>query len=65
MGKKEDWCSQKGLEARQRGMKKKESKGRKCLYCMGFGLGAIVFIIFAGLHSWRSSNAAKIQEELP
>ena len=63
MGKKDDWCSSKGLNNRKKGMYEKESKGRKVCICVFFGLSAFFFLAVGGLYASRSSNASKINED--
>ena len=63
MGKRDDWCSSKGLANRKKGMYEKESRGRKISYCMCFGFSAIFFFSAGGLYASRASNAAKINSD--
>ena len=60
MGKKDDWCSSKGLNNRKKGMYEKESKGRKICFCVFFGFSALFFLAIGGLYAQRASNAGKI-----
>ena len=61
MGKK-DLCSQKGLEARRKGIKK-ESSSTKCCYLWLFISAAVTFLVIGSIHASRSSNAEKIHKE--
>ena len=60
---KQDWCSSKGLNARKKGMYKKESKSTKCCYLAVFCLSAIIYIVIGSLHGNRSENAEKINKD--
>ena len=63
MGKRDDWCSSKGLANRKKGMYEKESRCRKFSYCMCFGFSALFFFSAGGLYASRASNAAKINSD--
>ena len=63
MGRKDDWCSEKGIKSRAKGLKKLESPEKKCCYLFFFVLCTVIYAGFASLHSWRSSNAIKIQND--
>ena len=63
MGKRDDWCSSKGLANRKKGMYEKESKGRKISYCVLFGFSAFFFFSAGILYATRASNAAKINSD--
>ena len=60
MGKKDDWCTGRGLNNRKHGMYSKESKQRKICIGVFFGISAIIFIVFGGLMAERSVNAGKM-----
>lgn len=64
MGKKDDWCSCKGLKNRKAGLDKKESTGRKVCYSLFFGTSAVVFLGIAGVQLWRADNAARIDKHM-
>ena len=63
MGKKDDWCSEKGLKNRQRGMYKNESKQKKVCTSICFSCSALVYLIFAGISLERASNAGRINSD--
>ena len=63
MGKKDDWCSSKGRKARAKGMKEKESRGKKIAYCLIFGAAFIIYLVFGAIHASCSSNAMKISAD--
>lgn len=63
MGKKDDWCSSKGLNNRKKGMYEKESKGRKICLCTFFGFAAFFFLAVGSLYASRASNAGKINDD--
>ena len=55
--------TRKGHEARARGLKKKESKERKCAYCVIFAISFVIVLVFLGLHAERTANAGRINAE--
>ena len=63
MGKKDDWCSGKGLKYRAKGMYEKESKIRKILILVLFVVAAIAYFVLGSIHAERSANANKINSE--
>ena len=63
MGKRDDWCSSKGLNNRKKGMYKMETKGRKFCILALFIISAITYIVIGSLHASRSANANKINED--
>ena len=63
MGKRDNWCDKKGMEARQKGMKKDESKSRKMMHCVLFSTSFVIYMVIGGLYADRSSNAIHISEE--
>lgn len=65
MGKVKSWFSSKGMQQRKKGMYKKESKQRKCLYAIIFATSAIIYFVCGSMHAARSANANKIGEEYP
>ena len=58
-----DWLSKKGLEARARGVKHKETKERKCAYCVIFTISFAIILVFLGLYADRTANAGRINAE--
>ena len=52
-----------GRKDRQEGMYKKEKQQTKIMYCLCFGVSAIVFVIMGGLYASRSLNASKIDSD--
>ena len=63
MGKKDDWCSSKGLENRAKGMYKKEKKSTKICYLILWACSCIAYLVIGGLHAERSANAGKINSD--
>ena len=63
MGKKDDWCSSKGLKNHKKGMYKKESKGRKICISATFCCSAIVYLVIAGVSLERATNAGLINSD--
>ena len=63
MGKRDDWCSSKGLNNRKKGMYEKEKKSRKCCYCFIFGFSALFFLGIGSLYAERAANAALINAD--
>ena len=63
MGKKDDWCSSKGLNNRKKGMYEKESKGKKVCYCVLFGFSALFCFGVGGLYAARSINSTRINTD--
>ena len=63
MGKRDDWCSSKGINNRKKGMYEKESKCRKVSFCILFGLSAAYFFGVGVLYATRASNAEKINAD--
>ena len=62
MGKKDDWCSCKGLQNRKAGMDKKEGCGRKVCYFVLFAVSAITFLGIGGAQIERADNAQKLDD---
>ena len=63
MGKRDDWCSIKGLHNRKKGMYEKETRCRKISFCIMFGLSAFFCLAIGGLYWSRAANANKINED--
>ena len=64
MGKKDEWCSSKGLKYRAKGMKEKEGRGKKVAYCMCFGAACITYLVIGSIHAMHSFNAMKISADI-
>ena len=62
MGKK-DWCSQKGWDARAKGMKEIETNQRKIMYSVLFGISAIIYLAIGATQLSHWSNAEAINED--
>jgi len=63
MGKRDDWCSSKGLNNHKKGMYDKEKKSTKICYTVFFAVSAIAFLVCGALSAERASNAAKINKD--
>ena len=63
MGFKDEWFSSEGRQARAKGMREKESRGRKIAYCIVFGSAFIIYLVFGAIYASRSSNAMKISAD--
>ena len=63
MGKKDDWCSVKGLNNHKKGMYDKESKCTKICYSAFFTFSACIYLVCGGLSAERANNANKINAD--
>ena len=57
------WCSEKGLNARKKGMKERESKPRQWAYCMFFTVSCLICLLLCAIHTERFLNAARMTLE--
>ena len=57
------WLNTKGLKARARGMKKKESKQRKWAICVFFAFSFIFSLLLCAIHLDRFINAIYVSSE--
>ena len=62
MGKKDDWCSKTGWNARARGMAEKESMSRKTCFAFLFGVSAVICLFIGGTQLSRAANAGRIND---
>ena len=65
MGKKDDWCSKKGIKNHKKGMEKKEWVGRKICFCFLFGCSFFITIIFGAVFGSMSSRAMEVESTEP
>ena len=60
---KGDWFSSKGWAERARGLRKKESRGKKCCVAIFFFFCAVVCLVIGGLQLQHAKNAAAINSD--